>query len=414
MPSKLLSDLKIKSAIKKPGRYSDGDGLMLVVKHSGACSWVLRIQVDGRRRDFGLGRLADVKAGAAREKADAIRKQYLSGIDPVEAKRAAKREKASIPTFAEAARLAHGEHKGGWKNAKHKAQWLSSLEAYAFPAIGQVRVDKVEGPAVRDLLAEIWLAKPETASRVRQRIGTVLDWAFAKGYRQAEAPMKSISRGLPRQPKKDWHFAALPYEDAPAIMAKLAQKDSVGRLALRFLILTAARSGEVRGATWAEIDKDQKVWTVPAERMKAGKAHIVPLSPPALAILDHMEKAFGDGSGDDNDGELGGTSDALIFPGNKGKPLSDMTLTKVVRDGFTQSITVHGFRSTFRDWAAEQTDVAGEVVEAALAHTISNKVEAAYRRTNYLEKRRDLMLRWAEYLSTSERAPQPTDKTDIR
>jgi integrase len=380
-----LTALKVK-ALKEPGRHSDGNGLVLYVKESGTKTWVLRIQVDGKRRDFGLGSLADVSLAEAREKADDLRKQYRSGIDPVAAKRAVKLVEAGVPTFREAAAQAHTEHKGGWKNVKHKAQWISSLEAYAYPAIADLPVDEIEGPAIRDLLADIWLAKPETARRVRQRIGAVLDWAYAKGYRKAEAPMRSVTKGLPRQPKKDNHHAALPYEHAPSLMAKLAESDSVGRNALRFLILTAARSGEVRGATWSEIDLDQKLWTVPGDRMKAGKTHIVPLQPAAITILEQMKKAFDDGP------------DQPLFPGKAKKPLSDMTLTKVLRDGFSSDITVHGFRSTFRDWAAEQTDVAGDVVEAALAHAVQNKVEAAYRRTNYLEKRRALMDSWATYL----------------
>jgi integrase len=381
-----LTALKVK-ALKEPGRHSDGDGLVLYIKETGAKTWVLRIQVDGKRRDFGLGSLAEVSLAEAREKADDLRKQYRSGVDPVAAKRAVKQVVAAVPTFREAAVRAHDEHKGGWKNAKHKAQWLSSLEAYAHPAIGDLTVDEIEGPAIRDLLASIWLAKPETARRVRQRVGAVLDWAYAKGFRKTEAPMRSVTKGLPRQPKKDNHHAALPYEQAPALMATLAKGDSIGRLALRFLILTAARSGEVRGATWSEINLEQKLWTIPGDRMKAGKTHIVPLQPAAVAILEQIKTAFGM------------APDQPLFPGKANKPLSDMTLTKVLRDGFDDGITVHGFRSTFRDWAAEQTDVAGDVVEAALAHAVQNKVEAAYRRTNYLEKRRGLMLEWAAFLA---------------
>ena len=227
---------------------------------------------------------------------------------------------------------------------------------------------------------------PETARRVRQRVGVVLDWAHAKGYRTSEAPMRSISKGLPKQPRKDGHFAALAYDAAPAFMAKLAERESVGRLALQFLILTAARSGEVRGAHWSEFDLDARVWTVPGERMKAGKAHMVPLSDAAVAVLEKAAKAKKH-------------RDGLVFPGVQGSPMSDMTLAKVVRDSGEKVATVHGFRSAFRDWAAETTSTPGEVVEAALAHTIANRVEAAYRRTNYLEKRRTLMEAWASYLS---------------
>lgn len=382
-----LTALKAKS-LRAPGRHSDGNGLTLFIKDSGSKSWVLRIQVDGKRRDIGLGSFDTVSLAEARDKADDIRRQFRSGVDPVAARRTVIAPEPKIPTFREAAAIAHGEHKGGWKNAKHKAQWLSSLEAYAFPDIGDLPIDQVDGPAIRDLLAKIWLSKPETARRVRQRVGTVLDWAYAKGYRSAEAPTRSVTKGLPKQPKKDSHFAALPYEQAPTVFEKLSASASVGRMALRFLILTAARSGEVRGACWREINLDQRLWTIPGDRMKAGKTHIVPLQSAAIEILWAMKRMFGD------------AADQTIFPGKNNKPLSDMTLTKVVRDGLSDDITVHGFRSTFRDWAAEQTEFAGDVVEAALAHAVQNKVEAAYRRTNYLEKRRDLMRCWESFLIT--------------
>lgn len=391
-----LTALGVKAATK-PGRYLDGEGLMLLVKPSGARSWLLRVQVDGKRRDFGLGSASDVSLAEARQKAAEVRKLYRSGVDPVAAKQAAKSASAGIPPFAEAARVVHGEHKDGWRNAKHRAQWLSSLEAYAFPAIGDVRVDRIDAPAIRDLLLPIWLDKPETARRVRQRIGTVLDWAHAKGFRDAEAPMRSISKGLPRQPKRERHLPALPYTDAPALMARLAEGDSIGRLALRFLILTAARSGEVRGATWEEIDFDAALWTVPAGRMKAGKMHMVPLSEDVLVIL----KAAGE-IRQDREGEP-------VFPGLAHKPMSDMTLTKVLRMAGVEGATVHGFRSTFRDWAAEMTSTPGDVVEAALAHTIRNRVEAAYRRTNYLDKRRLLMNAWASYLAGAHGNVVPLD-----
>jgi integrase len=379
-----LTALKVKAA-KTAGSYQDGGGLMLIVKPTGSQSWQLRIQVNGKRRDFGLGSASGVSLADARQKAEELRRQYRLGLDPVAIKRAAKAEAEGIPTFEAAARQVHAEHKPGWRNAKHAAQWLSTLEEYAFPYIGQKPVGEIDGPEIRDLLAEIWLSKPETARRVRQRIGTVLDWAHAKGYRSAEAPMRSVSRGLPRQPKRDKHFAALPYEKLPAIMAELEATISIGRLALRFAILTACRSGEVRGATWAEIDFTRRIWTIPAGRMKAGKEHVVPLSDAAVEILRAAEPF------------RGRNKDAFIFPGKPGKPLSDMTLTKVLRDMGHTEITVHGFRSTFRDWAAEQTATPGDVVEAALAHTIRNKVEAAYRRTNYLEKRRGLMNEWGAF-----------------
>lgn len=383
-----LSVLAIK-ATKEPGRYHDGDGLMLDVKKSGSASWLLRVQVNGKRRDFGLGSLSQLSLSQAREKADEMRRQCRSGIDPVALRREEKSVRPAIPTFEEAATMAHEEHKGGWRNAKHKAQWISSLKAYAFPHFGQLTVDQVDGPAIREALIPIWLSKPETARRVRQRVGAVLDWAYSKGLRQTEAPMRSIGKGLPRQPKKDGHFAALPYVEVPALMARLAETNSVGRVALRFLILTAARSGEVRGARWGEFDLEAGIWTVPASRMKAGKVHMVPLSKAAIAALE-IADVWGR-SGDDE----------IVFPGLRFNPMSDMTLAKVLRTATNASATVHGFRSAFRDWAAECTEVAGEVVEAALAHTISNRVEAAYRRTNYLEKRRFLMETWATYAASA-------------
>jgi integrase len=382
-----LTVLSVKAATK-PGRYQDGEGLILLVKPTGARSWLLRVQVDGKRRDFGLGSAADVSLAKARTDADTLRALAKSGVDPVAAKKAEKAAKLGIPTFRVAANTVHGEHKAGWKNAKHEAQWLSSLAAYAFPIIGDVRVDQVDSAAIRDLLMPIWIEKPETARRVRQRVVAVLDWAHSKGYRPTEAPMRSINKGLPRQPKNDGHFAALPYFEVPAVLAKLAENESVGRLALRLVILTATRSGEVRGATWAEIDLEAALWTIPADRMKAGKEHVVPLSQSALEVLKQAEKL-----------RVATDDSEVVFPGWKRKPMSDMTMAKALRIAGGGKATVHGFRSSFRDWAAETTGTPGDVVEAALAHSIKNKVEAAYRRTNYLEKRRLLMDAWASYLS---------------
>ena len=381
-----LSALSVKAA-KTAGRYQDGRGLMLLVKPSGARSWILRMQVAGRRRDFGLGSLHDVSLAEAREKAMETRKLYRSGVDPVAEKKAALLKLRGIPTFAEAARTVFDEQKSSWKNAKHRSQWISSLEKYANPTIGDTRIDEITGPMIREVLILIWLEKPETARRVRQRIGTVLDWAHAKGYRDAEAPMRLISKGLPKQPKQDNHYAAMPYADIPQFLDGLLSKEpSMGRLALRFVIFTAARSGEVRGATWEEIDLEAKTWTIPGERMKAGREHIVPLSQAALGVLSEAEAL------------RTGRAGEPIFPGIRGKPMSDMTLAKVLKTAGVVGATVHGFRSAFRDWAAEMTGTQGDVVEAALAHVNRNRVEAAYRRTNYLEKRRSLMQAWASYL----------------
>lgn len=293
--------------------------------------------------------------------------------------------------------MVHGEHEKAWKNGKHQKQWIATLTTYAFPKIGDLTVDKIEGPAIREVLIPIWLSKPETARRVRQRIGTVLDWACAKGFRATEAPMRSLSKGLPRQPKKDGHFAAMPYADVPAFVEKLGERESVGRLALEALILTATRSGEFRGATRAELDLEAALWTIPAARMKMGKVHVVPLSQPAVAVFERAQRY------------KARISD-LVFPGQDvKKPLSDMTLLKILRD-MELMVTVHGFRSAFRDWVAEQTDYSGEVAEAALAHTVSNKVEAAYRRTDFLDKRRLLMRDWAAFCK---RVPAPSGEERV-
>ena len=368
-------------ALKEPGRYSDGDGLILEFTRPGRAYWFVRVQHNGRRRDIGLGSVDEITLAKARDKAHEARKSLAKGIDPtIERQRA----KLKIPTFREAAKLVHEEHKAAWKNGKHQDQWITTLTTYAFPRIGNRLVSDIEGPVIRDVLAPIWLSKPETARRVRQRIGVVLDWSYAKGFRTTEAPLRSISRGLPRQPKRDRHLAALPFEDVPAFLVRVREKSTIARLALEFLILAAARSGEVRGMRWPEIDLTKRVWTVPADRMKAGKVHLVPLDEGTIDVLERVRP-------------LGVPASNLIFPGqNVKRPLSDMTLLKILRD-MEVPATVHGFRSTFRDWVAEETDYPGEIAEAALAHAIPNKVEAAYRRTDFLEKRRALMRDWDRY-----------------
>jgi integrase len=379
-----LTALQVKNA--KPGRHADGKGLYLFVKPTGAKSWVLRIVVNGRRRDFGLGPVDLVSLTEAREKALEGRKMARNGFDPsLEWKKAAE----VIPTFKAAAERYHGNVKGGWKNGKHQDQWLSTLTAHAFPEIGSTTVDQIDAAAIQRVLLPIWLVVPETARRVRQRIGAVLDYCHAQGWRAGEAPMRAVSKGLPKQPKKGQHFAAMPYSDVPAFIAKLREGEStVGRRALEFLVLTAARSGEVRGATWDEFDLENAVWNIPASRMKAAEAHSIPLSPAALAVLEEIK------------GLVTGRKGEPVFPGLKGKPLSDATLSKVLRVGGGEGYTVHGFRSSFRDWVAEKLPtVPSAVAEAALAHAVPNKVEAAYRRTKFLDQRRDLMSKWADYLS---------------
>ena len=368
-------------ALTKPGRYMDGDGLSLLLTAPKKGYWVLRATINGRRRDIGLGPLDLVTLAEARELAIDMRRDIQRGIDPIEER---KRQKIEILTFKAAAEKVHSEQKAAWKNGKHQDQWINTLETYAFPKLGDRLVNDIEGPLIREVLLDIWLEKPETARRVKQRIGVVLDWAYANGMRAPEAPMRSLSRALPRQPKQDGHFAAMPYEDVPTFLKHLHKRTSLARLGLEFLILTASRSGEVRGAKSAEINLDAKLWTVPAERMKVGKEHVVPLTEAAIDVLERARPYYAECSD-------------LVFPGrNVLRPMSDMTLLKILRYA-KLPFTVHGFRSAFRDWAAEKTSYPGEVAEAALAHTVSNKVEAAYRRTNYLDKRRELMREWSDF-----------------
>lgn len=381
-----LTVVRVK-ALKEPGRYSDGDGLLLVVRASGAKSWLWRGQANGTRRDIGLGCYPDVSLAEARDKAAATRKQMRAGEDPVESKRLAREIAMAIPTFRAAALRVHAEREGDWRNEKHKSQWINTLTTYVFPSIGDRPINKVTSADVHELMMPIWQAKPETARRVLQRVGKVLDWGYTKGHCAGEAPMRSIRAGLSRQMKRPESFASLPHVQVAALMSKLAETETSGRLALRFAILTAARSGEVRGATWDEIAGG--LWTVPADRMKMRKEHIVPLSAAANAVLDVAK------------GLRKGLPDEPIFPGFKHKPLSDMTLTKVLRTAIEGEWTVHGFRSSFRDWAAECTSYPGEIAEKALAHSIPNKSEASYLRTIYLEKRRVMMSDWAAYIVSS-------------
>lgn len=364
----------------EPGRHHDGDGLFLNVTPTGARSWICRVQKNGRRRDIGLGSAKKVSLAQARQRSAEVRSQVEAGIDPV-----LQRKKAEgIPTFREAAAAVYAENKKSWKNKKHRGQWLTSLQTYAFPKIGDVAVSDIESSHVRDVLIAIWLEKNETARRVRQRIGMVIDWAIAKNYRAHPLPMNAINKSLPKVRNRQNHLAALHYSKVAAFVGKLRERESIGRLAFEFLILTAARSGEVRGALWSEIDLTERTWTIPAERMKADVEHIVPLSDAALDVLKRARVHKQDG----ND---------LVFPGTRhSKPMSDMTLTKICRDAEVDAVP-HGFRSSFRDWVSEETDFDRDVAEMALAHTIANPVEAAYRRGKLLQKRRKLMNLWADY-----------------
>jgi len=384
-----LTALSVKRA--STGRHGDGGGLYLVVSDTGSRKWVLRIQINRKRRDFGLGSASNVSLAEARETAEDMRRAVRRGEDPKANRR---RANQSMPTFQEAAIMVHKEHAPSWKNAKHTKQWLSTLDAYAFPHLGNLPVNQIDGPMVRDVLAEIWLTIPETARRVRQRIGIVLDFAHAKGWREAEAPLRSITRGLPKQPKIRQHLAAMPWKDVPNFvtnMNSLLKASETVKLAIEFLILTAARSGEVRGALWSEFDLEQKSWAIPAGRMKAARAHRVPLSDRAVEILKHM-------------GNFRRTSepDAFVFEGQKpGRPLSDMTLTMPIRRA-ELPITIHGFRSAFRDWCAEATNTPREIAEACLAHVVKDQAEAAYARTDHFDKRRVVMKDWAAFCTGSQ------------
>jgi integrase len=383
-----LNGLKVKNA--KPGTHEDGRGLRLVVSATGGKSWVLRVQADGRRREIGLGSASVLGLADARSKAEEVRAAIRAGADPV----AERKKPTTIPTFKETALMVHKEHLPSWRNPKHGKQWLATMEKYAFPKLGDTRIDRVTGPDVREVLLDIWLTIPETARRVRQRIGSVLDYAHARGWREQEAPMRSVSKGLPKQPGRKKHYAALPWQDVPNFicnMPTIINATETVMTVLEFTILTAARSGEVRGMTWGEVNLEAAVWTIPAERMKAEVEHRVPLSERAIEILT-------------NTGE--GEADDLIFTGrNKKKPLSDMTLTMPLRRA-ELGITVHGFRSSFRDWCNEAINTPRAVAERCLAHAIEGKTEAAYSRTDFLDKRRDIMQLWADFCGSTDNVTQ--------
>jgi integrase len=373
-----LSARKVETA--GPGRHGDGRGLFLYVKASGARSWVLRYQVMGKRHDLGLGAYPEVSLAMARDRALQARRMIQEGEDPI-----AKKRQAQPKTFKDAALELIESKRPGWKNAKHAAQWTSTLESYVFPSLGRMQVARVETADVMGVLKPIWTTKPETANRVRQRIEAVLDYASALGIRAGENPARwrgHLDHLLPKPTKVKAvkHHPALPHAEIAEFMTDLSGRTGVAARALAFTILTAARSGETRGATWAEIDLDAKLWTIPADRMKAGKEHRVPLTPESIACLGPKRAEA-----------------ALVFESEAkpGKPISDMSMTAVLRRMGRDEITVHGFRSTFRDWAGETTGFPREVIEAALAHGVKDKAEAAYARSDLFDKRRKLMEAWA-------------------
>lgn len=395
-----LTAMKV-NALKREGLYPDGAGLYLQVTGTGAKSWIFRYKISGRARDMGLGPLSTIGLAQARDLAAECRRQRLAGLDPIEVRKneraKQKLEAAKATTFDQARDAYIAAHTTAWRNAKHRAQWMSTLTTYASPVIGSVSVQDVDTALVMKILEPIWSTKTETASRVRGRIESILDWAKARGLRTGENPARwrgHLQNLLPRRSKvqRVRHHPALPYAEMPTFTALLRTREGVTAQALEFTILTVARTGEALGARWPEINLKAALWTVPASRMKSGREHRVPLSPRAVAILKELAKTR--------------TND-FVFPGLKpGRPLSNMALLMLLRDIGHGHVTVHGFRSSFRDWAAEKTDFAGEVAEAALAHVIGDQVEAAYRRGDLFEKRRELMNAWAKHCEPA-RAKKP-------
>lgn len=378
-----LTTKKVEAA--KAGRHGDGGGLWLVVSPTGAKRWAYRFTMGGKVSEVGLGSFPAVTLADARDKAAEARKHHKAGISPVAAKRASKIEEAGKPTFAAVADALIASKASEWRNEKHKAQWEMTLERYC-ASIRPKAVDAIETADILEILTPLWQRAPETASRLRGRIEAVLDAAKAKGYRNGENPAAwrgHLSHLLPRRQKLTrGHHAAMAYSDIPAFIAILRERDALAALALEFTILTAARSGETLGARWDEMDLKAQVWELPAHRMKAGKAHRVPLSGRVIEIIEILGKAR--------------TND-FLFPGHaRGKPLSNMAMEMMLRRMNVEDATVHGFRSAFRDWAGNETSFPREVAEAALAHVIGG-VEGAYRRGDALEKRRALMAAWAQH-----------------
>lgn len=373
----------------KPGAYADDDGLYLKIGTTGAASWQYRYQINGKRRMMGLGSCANVGLAEAREKAADARKQVKQGIDPLEVKEAEQTAvKAKATTFRELATEYIADHRPGWRNAKHGQQWENTLAQYAFPKIGDKPIAEISTEDVLGILKKLWTEKPETASRLRNRIELVIDAGRAKGLSTAANPAAwrgHLDKLLPKRTKASkGHHAAMDYRELPAFYKRLTEdRDSLSSVALQITILTACRTSEVLLADWSEFDLDNRMWTIPGERMKAGKPHRVPLTDAVLKLLQGIK------------------GEGYVFPGaRQGRPLSNMAMTMVLRRLGHPDLTVHGFRSSFRDWCAEETHYPNIVAEQALAHTVGNAVEAAYRRGDLLDKRRALMADWATYCTT--------------
>ncbi|WP_424774865.1 tyrosine-type recombinase/integrase [Novosphingobium sp.] len=398
MPRKLsnaLTPLAVKNA--RAGRHADGGGLHLLVKETGARSWVYRFMLQGKSRDVGLGAAGQggITLADARDARDALRLKVKAGIDPLEERQreatealaASQAAKVAGITFMAVAEAHIAANEDSWRNDKHRQQWRNTLASYVYPVIGELPIAEVATAHVLQILEPIWKAKAETASRVRGRMETILDAAKARGYREGENPARwrgHIAQILPARPLLTrGHHKAMAYDAIPAFVSALHKREAVAALALEFTILTAARTGEVIGAKWDEVDLEKAIWTIPASRMKAGKEHRVPLSPRAVEILKSTQ----------------GLRKEWLFPATKGGSMSGMAMSMLLRR-MKVDVTVHGFRSGFRDWSAECTGYAHEVAEMALAHTIDNKVERAYRRGDLFDKRRRLMDDWATYCAT--------------
>jgi integrase len=392
-----LSAIELGRALKRRCSLNDGHGLYFVSRPPNGASWMFRFSRHGKDRWMGLGQYPTITLADARTRADDARRLLIDGVDPIEHRRhrhaQAKLDIAKRVTFVECAGQYIASHQAGWRNPKHREQWGSTLKTYAYPTLSGLPVAAIDTGLVLKVLQPIWTAKPETASRLRGRIENVLDWATVRGFRQGDNPARwrgHLEKLLPHHSKvrRVVHHAALSYAELPDFIMKLRAQDGTAARALEFAILTAARTGEVVGARWSEINLTHQLWTIPADRMKVGKEHRVPLSPRVCEILEAIKPEKADG-------------EAFVFTGSKaGRSLSNMAFLMLLRRMKRGDLTAHGFRSTFRDWCAERTSFPSEVCEMALAHTVSSKVEAAYRRSDLFDKRRRLMSAWSDYCGT--------------
>ena len=381
-----LSAIKV-SSLRKPGRFGDGGGLYLVVRPSGSKSWVLRIVADGKRRDLGLGRYPDTSLAQAREKARELRSAIGQGRSPF-----ADRRKSTIPTFREAAHAVLELNRPRWSSEKYASSWGQMLELHAMPALGDVRVDLIGRQDVLKVLTPIWTGSPSLAKRLRQRMSTIFRWAMSHEHMEHNPAGEDLNGALPPMPKVKNHLRSLPHGEVPEALRKVHESDASlsARLCFRFVVLTAARSGEARGAVWDEVDLEAGTWTIPTERMKTRELHRVPLSRQAMGVIEEAKGLR--------------TSSDLLFPSvaRAGRPLSDWTLMVALRTiGLSERATVHGFRTSFRTWTLEETDAPWAVAEAALAHGLGNEVERSYARSDLFARRRKLMQDWADYILPS-------------